>query len=366
MPITKSISSRANLKQTTNADFPLIPAQLVTNMYGPVASTASQTVINLGFAVPTTNTANFFLVIDGKILAIGASNDFTFTNIQSNGTSSQVTLNISLPAGLNIQAWYLGVAQPPAAATSISTINAEIAALQPAYSLKTTSYTLAYTDVIVQFNCASGNLIATLPDATAATKGQRYEICRAADATIANSLTVNTTSSQTINGRASGSIVLSPNDYLVVVSDGSNWKIAEIQETIVCSYYQSTTSIPSATDTAIAYSTKIRDTHSAYSSTTFTAPSAGTYLVNAQVSLVISSAAILSKKIIVYHNGSPVQYAEDDRGGGTSAQIPYPINTLIICSAGDTIQIHVTQGTSGTISPVNDYSTFLNVSKTGN
>src|SRR5581483_2493404 len=125
MPITKQISSRANLKQSTTGDFPLIPAQVVSNMYGPVTSTAGQTIINLTFAVSQTNTANFILAIDGKILSLGASNDYQFTNVQSNGTSSQITLNASIVAGLNIQAWYIGVAQPPVSATSLSTLQAQ-------------------------------------------------------------------------------------------------------------------------------------------------------------------------------------------------------------------------------------------------
>ena len=129
MPITKSISSLSNVKQLTGADSPQNPGSLVTYTYGPATSTAGQTIINLGFSVSTTNTTNFFLWIDGKLLSLGSSNDYTFTNIQSNGTSSQVTLNAAIVAGLNINATYLGVLIPNAASTSILTINSEIATL---------------------------------------------------------------------------------------------------------------------------------------------------------------------------------------------------------------------------------------------
>ena len=123
MPITKAISSKTNTKQLTNADSPNNPNQVVTAVYGPVASTAGQTVINLSFAVNTSATSNFFLYVDGKLLSLGAGNDYTFTSIQANGTSSQVTLNQSLPANLNIQAFYLGVVVPT---FSLSTLTASV------------------------------------------------------------------------------------------------------------------------------------------------------------------------------------------------------------------------------------------------
>lgn len=127
MPITKTINTLANVKQLTGADSPQNPAVPVTLTYGPATSTAGQTVINLGFAVPTSNTSNFFIWLDGKLLSLGSSNDYTFTNVQANGTSSQVTLNASIVAGLNINAVYMGILVPSTASTSILTINATIA-----------------------------------------------------------------------------------------------------------------------------------------------------------------------------------------------------------------------------------------------
>src|SRR5574337_1001260 len=103
MPITKSISSKANAKQVTNADFPINPNQVVTSTYSAV-SASGQTVINLSFAVNQSNTANFFLFVDGKLLTAGSSSDYTFTSIQANNTSSQVTLNQALAVNLHILA----------------------------------------------------------------------------------------------------------------------------------------------------------------------------------------------------------------------------------------------------------------------
>lgn len=129
MPVTKPISGLANVKQLTGADSPQNPGSLVTYTYGPVTSTAGQTQINLGFSVSTSNTSNFFLWVDGKLMSLGSGNDYTFTNTQANGTSSQITMTQPLAANLNINAVYLGVLIPNAASTSILTLNATTSSL---------------------------------------------------------------------------------------------------------------------------------------------------------------------------------------------------------------------------------------------
>lgn len=109
MPITQAMSSKGNVKKFTNQDLPFNPQQPVMSSFYAV-STAGQTVINLSFSVDTVNlTDQFFLFVDGKKLRLGASNDYQFTSIGSNGYSSQVTLNQALPINLNIQAYQLGL-----------------------------------------------------------------------------------------------------------------------------------------------------------------------------------------------------------------------------------------------------------------
>lgn len=108
MPITKAINSKANVKQSTNQDYPYAGQQPVINSYYGV-STAAQTVINLGFLVDTAFSDIFFLFVDGKKLTLGSTSDYTFTSVASDGTSSQVTLTSPLVAGLNIQAFKMGL-----------------------------------------------------------------------------------------------------------------------------------------------------------------------------------------------------------------------------------------------------------------
>ncbi len=107
MPITQAINSKANIKKFTNSDLPFSTRQPVINSHYET-STASQSVINLPFSVDQANTDAFFLYVDGKLLRLGASNDYIFTAIDSNNTSSQVTLNTTMVVDLNIQAFKLG------------------------------------------------------------------------------------------------------------------------------------------------------------------------------------------------------------------------------------------------------------------
>lgn len=107
MPVINTANSKAKIKQLTGADMPITSSQPVMAKYGPVDSTAGQTVINLTFSVDTTASSIFFLAINGQIMAEGK--DFNFTSIATDRTSSQVTLTFPLAAQQTIQAWKLGL-----------------------------------------------------------------------------------------------------------------------------------------------------------------------------------------------------------------------------------------------------------------
>lgn len=90
------------------------------------------------------------------------------------------------------------------------------------YSGKTGSYTLTTSDQFLAWDTSGGAGVATLPTAVSNT-GLAFKISLL---TAGNTLTINTTSSQTIGGLASGAIVFKrAGDFLEVVSDGSNWAI---------------------------------------------------------------------------------------------------------------------------------------------
>jgi hypothetical protein len=107
MPITKTLNAKSNVKQLSNSDLPVSPYQYITSRY-EVDSTEGQTVIALNFAVDQAAKQCFILTVDGKVLREGASNDYTFTSIAANNTSSEVTLTQPLTADLNVQAILMG------------------------------------------------------------------------------------------------------------------------------------------------------------------------------------------------------------------------------------------------------------------
>jgi hypothetical protein len=88
----------------------------------------------------------------------------------------------------------------------------------PVFQSKTTTYGIAATDDIVV--CPSGSFTVTLPTAVGRT-GKPFVVKNMGTGTI----TMASTSSQTIDGLAASSTILVQYDSLTFVSDGANWVI---------------------------------------------------------------------------------------------------------------------------------------------
>jgi hypothetical protein len=86
------------------------------------------------------------------------------------------------------------------------------------YVAKTANYTLTTTDYLV--NCTSGTFTLTLPTAVGVA-GQVYQLKNSG----AGVITLNTTSSQTIDGNASGTLTATTGQSYSVMSNGTNWLI---------------------------------------------------------------------------------------------------------------------------------------------
>lgn len=105
---------------------------------------------------------------------------------------------------------------------SAGTISATLSgAVKSAIANKTANYTLTASDTIVLGNATSGPLTFTLPSAVGL-EGREFKIKKTD--TSANAITINTSSSQTIDGGPTVSLA-SQWQYLNVVSDGTNWLI---------------------------------------------------------------------------------------------------------------------------------------------
>ncbi len=104
-------------------------------------------------------------------------------------------------------------------ASTSGTIIASVGSPQPnAFITVNSNYTVLNTDSTV--NCSTGNFTVTLPTAVGQT-GRIFRVKNSGNGTI----TLATTSSQTIDGNASGTITMTQYDAIDVQSDWSNWII---------------------------------------------------------------------------------------------------------------------------------------------
>lgn len=119
-------------------------------------------------------------------------------------------------------------------------------------------------------------------------------------------------------------------------------------ELVAARYYSSTTAPGTVgSPTAIAFATKDFDTHSAYSGTTFTAPIAGKYMVNAGTYQTASTtAANQAVDTYINKNGVIVSGNENYFTSSTSKPISTAVSDVIAVVAGDTISISA--GNAGT------------------
>lgn len=196
----------------------------------------------------TTNTQGHFNIGGNKNMsASGAQSYFapaTYTDIvtSASGTSSSWVINVI--GAPTIAATNSSVSVPSATTLSVDApvAGTNVTFSTPPFSLQSSGATslgqgvkrafsgiasgttnINYTHDIVQCNATSGNVTATLPNSTIY-GGFTFTFIRS-DAS-GNTVTINTTSSQTINGNTTYSLAAQYN-RVTVVSDGSNWLIIE-------------------------------------------------------------------------------------------------------------------------------------------
>jgi len=131
------------------------------------------------------------------------------------------------------------------ATTAAGAVNALIIAPS---AVKTTTYAILTTDSAVLTDATSGSFTVTLPTAVGVA-GKTYTIKRT-DQTLANAVTIATTSSQTIDGATTRKLCTQYEQF-TIVSDGSNWQVlSHTYPQIETSYTPSTNGLgtPSAVE----------------------------------------------------------------------------------------------------------------------
>lgn len=222
----------------------------------------------------------------------------------------------------------------------------------PGITVQTGSYSILASDDVVNFNISSASN-ATLPSAALLPSGKKITIKNINSSTA--SINVLTTSGQTVDGRASGSIFLSPNDFMQLVSDGINWKSIVSQESINAYYSTvSTQSLTNTTVTLINFDTKQFDSHSAVTtgaSWKFTAPVTGTYEVSVMLAGEFSSwaSASLVNMQLFKNNGGSTYIGYYRTPAPTGSDSPTPNGTVLVkLNAGDFIDVRLSQDTGVT------------------
>lgn len=190
----------------------------------------------------------------------GASADPTFQNVVTSVTftgdgtvlsstpSSAVTTTGTLTASLKTQTANTVFSGPTSGSAANPTFRALVPAdyPMPVSSAQTNTYSILTTDELVLLDGTSTGFTATLPTAVGVT-GKRYRIKRI-DMTLANVVTLATTSSQTIDGVTTRTIN-TQYECWEIVSDGSNWQVVTHKSTTPWASYSPTYSAGFGTTT---------------------------------------------------------------------------------------------------------------------
>jgi len=181
--------------------------------------------------------------LDTTLAGLAVSQTFSNTNVFSSGTNTfgsatgtgtngfssgatttgnTKTVNIGT-GGLSGSTTNIAIGSSVSGATSTTALNGitTAAGIRQALATKNAAYTLTTLDYTVLGNATTASFSLTLPTSVGAT-GQVY-IIKKVDST-ANTVTITTTSSQTIDGTAN-KVLSSQYDGFQLQSDGANWMI---------------------------------------------------------------------------------------------------------------------------------------------
>ncbi len=231
----------------------------------------------------------------------------------------------------------------------------------------TSAYTVLFSDEVVLCSTASGAYSVTLP--SAATSNFRVIIKKTT--TDANAVSIATTSSQTVDGKASDVVKLTaPNDWVELISNGTNWNIVNRGLAVIRTYGAKTTdqTIPNDTRTLVTVGSFDNNLMS-NSGNQVDVVYPGYYSIEAQVKFKVNGAG--TRHVYIYKNGTEIVGQSCSGladGGGTYLSCSVS-NALL--AAGDYIQMYVYQNSGGnldldaTIPQMNNFN-IIRVAPSGN
>jgi len=207
---------------TKQAQFQLSGIATATTVVYNLPYSATNPVLLAGLNVPLTFTSGQTFSAAGN--NFGTSAIASTTNLASGATTTGVTKTVNIgTGGLSGSTTAIAIGSSVSGATSTTTLNGvtTAAGIRQALATKTSAYTLTTLDYTVLGNATTASFSLTLPTSVGAT-GQVY-IIKKVDST-ANTVTILTTSSQTIDG-SSSKVLSYQYDGFQLQSDGANWMI---------------------------------------------------------------------------------------------------------------------------------------------
>lgn len=224
------------------------------------------------------------------------------------------------------------------------------------YTAQTSAYSAAARDFV---NCTSGTFAVTLPTA-ASIAGFPIKIKNSGSGVI----TLNTTSSQTIDGYASGYIDLS-NQYeeITVISDGSNWMIDGYKFKKSSAIFSTGNATANTSRSSNGF-VRINNTATVYGGADITATQDGTdgckfvTLYDGWVTIFAMVDKDGGNDIQIYKNGSLFENSTSNINSGTvttHSVITMPIQ----CTKNDYFQIYTSSSTVDTVTSLTTIGALL-------
>jgi hypothetical protein len=175
----------------------------------------------LTYVIFSKNPASYLLVANN--LSDVASNSTSFNNLSPMTTGGDLIYGGASGAGTRLANGSAGQVLTSAGTTAAPTWSAVGAGTYAVVS-KTTTYSALTTDNVILVDDSGGSWTLTLPTAVGLT-GREYVI-KKTNSGLTTAVTVATTSSQTIDGNASGYYKMSTqNQALSIISDNANWQV---------------------------------------------------------------------------------------------------------------------------------------------